>query len=112
MSASYAGPHSAESMMENGKRKATEGIRRASEGFDSVKSSLSSAADQISEKAHDLVNEDTVQQVRDQVEYAREKTMEQWDSITEKVKKEPMTALAIAAGCGLLIGMLLRRSDR
>jgi ElaB/YqjD/DUF883 family membrane-anchored ribosome-binding protein len=104
MAATYAGSQ-ADNIIDNGKRK-------ASEGFDNVKSTFSSAAEQISEKAHNLVSEDTVQQLRDGVDYARDKTMEQWDSITDKVRREPMTALAIAAGCGLLVGMLLRRTDR
>ena len=111
MAATYAGSQ-ADNIIDNGKRKATEGLRRAGEGFDSVKSSLSSAAEQMSDKAHNFVSEDTVQQLRDGVDYARDKTMEQWDSITDKVRREPMTALAIAAGCGLLVGMLLRRTDR
>ena len=106
----YSGDQ-AESMLNDGKRKLNEVTRKAGEGIDSMKSSIGHAAEQLSEKAQNMVSPETAQHVRETVEQVRDRTIEQYDNLTDRVRREPVTALAIAAGCGLLIGLLLRRSN-
>ncbi|MGC8625308.1 MAG: glycine zipper domain-containing protein [Phycisphaerae bacterium] len=77
-----------------------------------AKSAVADLAGEVSKTAADRVGEikaQTSDWVHDKAEIIRERASDSQTAVITLVRRNPLAAVAIAAGAGLLLGMLIRR---
>ena len=79
-----------------------------------AKSAVADLAGEVSRTAADRVGEikaQTSDWVHDKAEIIRERATDSQTAVVTLVRRNPLAAVAIAAGAGLLLGLLIRRRD-
>lgn len=90
---------------------------KSHEAVSSAEQAMQSTSERLARASHEAINRlseygaRTEQQLRHSGRRATERTREYADEIGGYVNRRPITALAVALGAGLLLGMLARGRD-
>ncbi len=86
----------------------------AVEGFEKVKERSIELFDALKDVFADYTDMISLEQIKEDVIYAKDEVvqygMDKASEIEERVRENPLAAIAIAAGAGFILGLLIRRS--
>ena len=90
-------------------------MNRLGQGVDTIKSDVNTLAHGAVDAARSGVAElrqgaqNAVDAAKDKYEVAKEKAVDAADSVKDMITRNPMASIGIAAGAGLLLGLILSR---
>lgn len=88
-----------------------DGVSKVTAGFDATKDDLSTLAHDAAGAAKLGINE-AGRAVKRTVENGRQTATQAVDGVTARISENPLTSIVLAAGVGLAIGYLLKRTSR
>jgi len=107
-------PNSLANTASNKLTKTANGLANKADALaDKAESKIAKLADRAEKAAHraETVLHDGIETLRTQSRVYADQAVDKWDStqkaVTERVREKPLEGIAIAAGVGLLIGLIL-----